>query len=151
MGAIGTGINKIGEMLERYGLRSLFKFGIVGCINTGVDFGVFTLLWDVLGVNYIISQAAGYTAGILNSFLMNKYWTFAAGNSKIHTSVQFVRFVAVNAISLGISLLGMKLLNTLPGMNMYVAKITVTVVVQAVNYLGYRLWVFRGVSRSREG
>jgi putative flippase GtrA len=51
------------------------KFNIVGVLNTGVDFAVFTLL---LGVNvpYQAAQCVSYAAGTLNSFLLNKFWTF---------------------------------------------------------------------------
>lgn len=121
---------------------SLFRFASVGCINTMVDFAVFIILNNVFGVNYLICQLTGYSAGVLNSFIMNKVWTFQSKTSRFHTSVQFARFIIVNLVSLGLSLVGIKLLSGYADVNVYIAKVMVTFVAQAVNYLGYRFWVF---------
>ena len=51
------------------------KFSVVGVTNTVVGFVVFYLLTR-RGVNYIIAQVISYTAGILNSYIWNSFWTF---------------------------------------------------------------------------
>ncbi|WP_026487313.1 GtrA family protein [Caldanaerobius polysaccharolyticus] len=122
--------------------QSMFRFAIVGFINTGVDFLTFSVLFSFLGFNKLICQAAGYTMGIVNSFVLNKLWTFEDRKSKLSTANQFARFVAVNMVSLGLSLLGLKFISESYGVNVYVSKLMVTGVAQAVNYIGYRYWVF---------
>lgn len=129
--------------------RSLFRFAAVGCINTLVDFTVFTILKSIFDINYLVCQVAGYSAGVLNSFVMNKVWTFESKTSKFHTSMQFARFIAVNLISLGVSLAGLKILIGYGNINVYISKIIVTGLAQAVNYLGYRFWVFCGDAKSQ--
>src|ERR1700730_314969 len=56
-------------------LVPLLKFGMIGILNTGVDFAVFTVLtlWDV---PLLIAQCISYACGVLNSFIMNRTWTF---------------------------------------------------------------------------
>lgn len=128
------------DLLSRY--RSYWRFGIVGCSNTFVDFAVFTILRELLGVNYLWCQAWGYTFGTLNSFILNKKWTFESKTSNIKTSIQLSQFITVNLVSMGVSVLGLKLLSGHWHLNVYAAKVAVTVVTQVINYSGYRFWVF---------
>lgn len=121
---------------------SLIRFGIVGVINTGVDFGVFTLYSTVFAGDPLIGQVLGYSAGFANSFIMNKLWTFESNKSKISTRIQLLKFAAVNLISLCLSLAVLSLLNGYLGMNKYFAKVIATGVTQIVNYIGYKIWVF---------
>lgn len=132
-------INKLD--IQRY--KSLLRYVVVGVINTGVDFLTFSLLQGFFGVHFAISQVAGYSAGILNSFLMNKFWTFENKQVNKKTSAQAVKFVIVNLVTLGISIYGIKFLSEGAGLNIYIAKGLITFLTLAINYIGYKLWVFR--------
>jgi len=136
---------KCHEYYEKY--KSLIRFIIVGCINTGVDFVTFSAAHGFLGLDKLICQVAGYGMGTINSFVLNKLWTFENRNSRFDTVNQIVRFVVVNLCSLGISLFGLRLINENYGANIYVSKLIVTGMAQAVNYMGYKLWVFNGKRR----
>lgn len=127
--------------IHRY--KSLIRYVVVGVINTGVDFLTFSLLQGFFGVHFAISQVAGYGAGILNSFLMNKFWTFENKQVNKKTSAQAVKFVIVNLVTLGISIYGIKFLSEGAGLNIYIAKGLVTFLTLVINYMGYKLWVFR--------
>lgn len=122
--------------------KSLFYFAIIGCINTGVDFMTFTLLYSFLGFDKFACQIGGYGMGIINSFIMNKIWTFKASRSKTNTMTQFVKFVGINILSLGISLVGLNLLNDRLDVSIYAAKVIVTVFLQIFNYVAYKGVVF---------
>jgi len=136
--------SRLGNKLHCYFQRniSVFRFATVGCMNTAVDFAVFTLLKSVFNFNYLICQTAAYIAAIINSFILNKMWTFENQDSPVGTHIQFAMFFTISSISLGISLLGLKILVGHWDMNVYIAKVLVTILTQAVNYLGYRFWVF---------
>ena len=54
---------------------------MVGVLNTLVDFGAFNLLVFVFGMPVLVAYPFSVTAGIVNSFLWNKHWTFSAGGS----------------------------------------------------------------------
>jgi putative flippase GtrA len=62
-----------------------------------------------------------------------------------------IRFIAINALSLGISLAGLKLLNENYGLNIYISKLVVTIAAQLVNYAGYKLWVFKACKGEQAG
>lgn len=121
--------------------RRFIIFAVIGGINTGVDFLVFKAAgaFTALAVEYC--QAAGYTAGIICSFILNQTFTFR-DSEKGKTSFKIVRFLIVNAASLGISMYGIKLLVG-SGLNENIAKIIIIGVTMIINYIGYKLFVFR--------
>lgn len=64
----------------------LIKFALVGVVNTLIDFAVYALL-TTIGVNYILAQWISYSAGILNSYVMNRKWTFEKKEKRDRKSV----------------------------------------------------------------
>lgn len=133
---------KLKELYEKY--KSIIKFGVVGCINTGVDFIAFTLLLSVFGIDKLACQVGGYSMGIINSFVLNKLWTFNDKKEKTNTVAQFVKFVVTNIISLGISLVGLNILSNKLYINVYVSKVIVTLFLQIFNYVVYKVFIFKG-------
>lgn len=133
---------KLKELYEKY--KSIIRFGIVGCINTGVDFITFTLLLSVFGIDKLACQVGGYSMGIINSFVLNKLWTFNDKKEKTNTAAQFVKFVATNVISLVISLVGLNILSNKLYINVYVSKVIVTLFLQVFNYVVYKVFIFKG-------
>src|SRR2546423_13661410 len=61
-------------------LLQILRFSIVGILNTSIDvltLNVLVLLFPTHNANLLlIYNSIAYTLGALNSFLLNKYWTF---------------------------------------------------------------------------
>ena len=53
-----------------------FKFGIVGVSNTIVHYLTFIILLKLVGIHLILASTIGYLFGVINSFLLNRTWTF---------------------------------------------------------------------------
>jgi putative flippase GtrA len=128
--------------------RHIIKFGCVGGLNTMVDFGVFSLLNSLLGFNYVISQILSYSSGTLNSYVLNKFWTFNDTKTNKKTTKEIVQFIVVNSASLGVSLISLHILMKDRSMNSFFAKIISMVLAQVVNFLGYKFWVFSRIVKS---
>ena len=60
--------------------NTLFKFLIVGVLNTLIGCGTMFLLYNLAHCSYWVSSAANYVVGGIVSFFLNKYFTF--GNKK---------------------------------------------------------------------
>lgn len=120
--------------------KRLILYGAVGCVNTLVDFGVFTLCSELLLLRPSLSQAAGYIAGVVCSFILNRNITFRDGRGNVWQ--QALLFIAVNAVSLTLTSLLMGWL-TDGGLNKYLSKIIVTVLSVLINYFGYKRVVFK--------
>ncbi len=84
------------------------RFGIVGVLNTGVTLAVIFVLMKGLMVHYVFSNIIGYVLGFINSFVLNKKWTFQSkGNVGLEGMLFVVVFGVCYLIQLG-SLLFMK-------------------------------------------
>lgn len=116
-------------------------FAVVGVINTAVDFCVFSIVYAAFPVSAAAAQMAGYTAGLICSFLLNKYVTFK-NNAKDFRQV--LLFLLCNGIALVVSMAAIHLLHDVLGIEGHVAKIfMVTPLTMIMNYFGYKHVVFR--------
>lgn len=139
-------------MGRRQNLVEFIKFGLVGIMNTGVDFLVFTLLM-LAGVQYMAAQVVSYAAGTLNSYVVNKLWTFKGqehgqGDGRKAKAggfdrKEFIRFAGLNGATLLLSLLLLYGFKSGLGLNSFLAKLAVTGFTVLANYAGSKLWVFR--------
>jgi putative flippase GtrA len=124
---------------------AMLKFGFVGLLNTGVDFAVFTVLtlWDV---PLLIAQCISYACGVLNSFIMNRTWTF---QHRGQYTRQLIKFIAVNLLTLLITYGLLVLFNRNLGWSMLFSKLIATGMSLIVNFAGSRLWVFRETNQMK--
>ncbi|MEA5058674.1 MAG: GtrA family protein [Clostridia bacterium] len=128
-------------MLNKESFAQLIRFGLVGVLNTAVDFCVYQfLVW--LGLHYAASQCISYSCGLLNSYFFNRRWTFR--QEKTYTKKEFIRFLAVNLGSLALSVLLLRLCYEVLGIQSnLLAKGIVTAFVMVINFLGNKLFVFK--------
>lgn len=122
------------------------KFCLVGGSNTLITLLTFYILNTILNVNYILSSMLGYCLGMMNSFILNKRWTFYDSEKRILP--QFIRFAAVNSVSLGVNLLVMYTLVGKLSLDRMLSQIIATGFSIVSNYVGSRLWVFRDLKVS---
>lgn len=120
--------------------KRLILYVIVGGINSGVDFLVFKLLYTFSPLAGAVIQVISYLSGVGCSFVLNRTLTFRDGAEK-SISRQAPRFLLVNGISLGISVLAIHLLLQ-TGISATIAKAGTTVLTALINYFGYKIFVF---------
>jgi len=77
-------------------LYQFLKFGIVGILNTLITLICIFILMKIFKVSYIISNIIGYAWGLINSFILNKIWTF---KSKGDTKKESILFILVYLIT----------------------------------------------------
>ena len=68
-------------------VRQILRFLITGSITTSLSYIIFLILFRCVSVNYLISSATGYVAGIFLSYLINKRWTFEDGNPSMKENI----------------------------------------------------------------
>lgn len=128
-------------MQHKESLKQLIKFGLVGALNTLVDFAVYQLLVR-LGLHYALAQCVSYSCGLLNSYFFNSRWTFR--KERKYTKQEFLRFLAVNLCSLGLSVLLLRLCyEVLAIQSDLIAKALVTPFVMLINFIANKLFVFK--------
>ena len=128
--------------MERKELTKFLKFGVTGALNTVIDSAVYALLITAFGANLFLAQTAGYACGTLNSYVMNRSWTFSSKNRFF--SAELARFLIVNLLTLGVSYAVLYWLQLrFPGAGKLVLKLPVVCVTTVINFVFSRLWVFR--------
>jgi putative flippase GtrA len=121
-------------------LTQSISFGLIGLLNAAVDFSVFFLLVRVLHWNVILSQSVSYACGIGNSYVCNRFLTFARRN-RPHCA-EIVKFIAVSGVSYGISAYGLYIFRKFLW-PLVVCKVVATLMAFVVNFVGSKWWVFR--------
>jgi Predicted membrane protein len=122
----------------------LIKFCIVGAANTLITLFFFYLFNKVLLINYMISTIVSYLIGMLNSYILNKQWTFYDKDKRI--LIQLIKFIAVNGISLVVNLIIMHFLVSKLYIDAFLSQIFATGFSTISNYLGSKLIVFRSIN-----
>ncbi|HUL82094.1 MAG TPA: GtrA family protein [Gammaproteobacteria bacterium] len=138
---------------------SVARFALVGCTNFVVSFTAFFLSFNYLPGGVVatlaglvgaggapghppqaaVANVIAYLAGMVNSFLLNRNWTFRASG---HPLRQALRFTAVSLFSLTMSTLVTFALVDVHGLPSLAVWVPLTAVVVVVNYLGCKHWAF---------
>jgi len=123
------------------GLHRFVRFGIVGVLNTGLDFAVFSTLVFGLDWHVVPANTASYSVAVINSYLLNKYWTFGDRSQGREAVARGVRFVAFNLVGLGLGNLTVwALAQQVP---VLAAKVGATALTFVWNYWTNRRFVYR--------
>jgi putative flippase GtrA len=120
------------------------RFVIVGCTNFVVSLAVFYLCFRYLPRVDGVSPAAAanvvaYFAGMINSFLLNRSWTFRADG---HVGAQALRFVTVNLLSLAMSTFVVFLFVDVLRYPALAVWVPLAALIVVTNYVGFRYWAF---------
>lgn len=133
------------HLKEKMGM--LLKFCTVGVGNTLIDFIVFFVLTG-LHVHYLWAQGCSYLAGMINSYIWNRNWTFKA-EEKANIQ-ELLRFLTINLAAYATTLLLLSLFKQKFEWPLAVSKIFATLCGMAITFMGSRLWVFKsGLSKEQ--
>jgi putative flippase GtrA len=123
----------------------LCKFAAVGCVNTFIDWAVYLIIFKVFpgesAFFYLIAKGFSYFCGIINSFFLNRFWTFRDSCTE-NEGGRFVKFILVNAVSLGFNSASFYIFLNL-ALNQTMALFLATLITFALNYTLNKFWVFR--------
>ncbi len=129
------------------------KFLVVGVLNTFIDFGVLNLLIFFTGIAqglwYSIFKAISFTTAVINSYFMNKFWTFKAKEAT--NPKEFGQFFIVSAGGFLLNVGTASFLVNFIGPRFGISKnlwanigaLGGTVVAFLWNFAGYKFFVFK--------
>lgn len=134
---------------ERPRVKQFVKFGMVGAMNTILDYGLYTFFVTLIHINYLVANALSFCVALINSFYLNRNWTFRQGGSNWRREAIKYFVVYISGLLIGEALLYIFVdrfhIHELLGKAMIVA------VVLFWNYLGIRFWAFRKTSGDLPG
>lgn len=157
---------KIIHLIQVFDLKKFLKFGVIGVLNTLVDFVVFyvmdrwvigegpslVLLGTTVAVGLYISNAIAYVVANIHSFIWNKFWTFQKRNritrgEAARYLVTSVGYLLISSLSLAvfIRIFSAPVLAEIVPENWInlLAKLPTACVTIFYNYLMNKFWVFK--------
>jgi putative flippase GtrA len=79
--------------LDRAVLLKAVSFALIGLVNTGIDFGVFTFTHYYLGWPIIVANPIAWLMAVSNSYVMNSMITFAAETGRRLSVKAYITFI----------------------------------------------------------
>ncbi|MBV9073955.1 MAG: GtrA family protein [Acidobacteria bacterium] len=132
----------------------VFRFGVVGVLNTVVDLAVLNLLifttgTGTTGLMYAVYKTVAFVCAVLNSYLMNRAWTFQSvpSKSQMLEGSQFM-FISVLGwvVNVGSSWYVATYVHPFAGLSPKawpsIAALVGTAFSLGFNFIGYKFWVF---------
>jgi putative flippase GtrA len=145
------------SLLKRL-VKQFSKFVIVGGVNTAIDFAVLNALMYLTSISsggsLFLLNSISFSVAVINSYYMNRRWTFkeaAAGIVDKNAGVQFSQFFVVSiigaAINGGILTFFTSAIDPMFGLSPQlwanVGKLFATGVSLIWNFVGYKFIVFK--------
>lgn len=136
-------------------LKQFSKFIIVGGVNTGIDFLILNILIYVTGITaggeLFVLNSLSFSIAVVNSYFMNKRWTFQDKTQTEQEPVKFSQFFAVSIVGIiinGLVLTGITTsVSPIFGLSAVlwanIAKLMATGISLIWNFIGYKFFVFK--------
>lgn len=121
-------------------LFRFIKFGLVGALNTAINWIVFIIL-NSLGMYYIGSNIISYSISTLNSYIWNSRWVFKYEGDNVKKTT--FKFIVLNMIGLILNTFILYILVDIVGVSKIVGLAIATAIVMILNYFINKLWVFK--------
>lgn len=137
-------LKKLGQhpfIAQRPFIKQFIKFGLVGVMNTMIDYTIYAALFYVVHVHYLLANIISFSVAVSNSYILNRRWTFRSDHPAWRTEA--AKFIVVNIIGLGLSEILLFLQVDHLHISKLLAKLFAIVVVLFWNYVGTRFWAFR--------
>jgi len=131
------------------------KFALVGGVNFLLDLGVLNLLIFLTGFAsgwfYSIFKGVSFIVAVINSYLLNKFWTFSDQKQDKKIGKEFLSFIVISLIGLFINNIVASFLVNYVGPQAGISEnlwanigaITASFIGMFWNFVGYKFIVFK--------
>lgn len=117
----------------------MIRYGIVGVASNAVLY-VLYLAITAAGMEYKLAMTMLYMIGVIQSFLLNKRWSFVYDGSHRHT---FVRYVICYGVGYIVNLTALYLCVDRLGWPHQAVQCVMVLVLAALLFMLQKFWVFR--------
>lgn len=121
----------------------LIKYMAAGAVTTFTDYAAFTLFFSIWNMGLLTATIVAYIAGLIVSYLFNRYLVFAKGADRQSTATSLWRYTVFLLINLVITYFILLALEGF-GITPYLGKLIVGAFMFFWIYWGNQAFVFRG-------
>ena len=120
--------------------KQIMKFGFVGFLCFFIDYGIMVFLTEVFDINYLMSSGISYSISTVINYILSVTIVFETDKKKNRVK-EFVLFVFLSVIGLGVNELCMKVGVELIGIHYMIVKIGATAVVMVYNFITRKIFI----------
>ena len=121
-------------------IEQIMKFGVVGVIAFIIDFGVMVFLTEVFGIDPVISATVSFIISVIFNYAASMRYVFSHREGMSRTR-EFVIFVVLSAIGLGINDLLIWAGTDLASFDYRLVKFFATAVVMVWNFVTRKIFL----------
>ena len=121
-------------------IEQMIKFGFVGFLCFFIDWGIMVFLTEVFGINPLISSTISFTVSVTVNYILSVTFVFET-DKNANKGSQFVIFVLLSIVGLGVNELCMRLGTDLLGIHYMITKVGATAVVMVYNFITRKIFI----------
>lgn len=121
-------------------IEQIMKFSVVGVIAFVIDFGVMVFLTEVFGIDPVISATVSFIISVIFNYAASMRYVFSHREGMSRTR-EFVIFVVLSAIGLGINDLLIWAGTDLASFDYRLVKIFATAMVMVWNFVTRKIFL----------
>lgn len=121
-------------------VKQALKYGLVGVGNTLLTAVVIWVMMKMLGASDVVSNITGYAAGVVNSFVWNRQWTFKSNSG---WGASALRFGGVFAVCYLLQLLFLLYLNKTLAIDPYYNQLIAMAFYTVINFMMNKFYTFK--------
>lgn len=128
------------------------KFGIVGCSNTVISYGVYSIL-TFIGIPYLLSSIIGFVISVLNSYFWNNRYVFKQNENEVRNPWLTLLKTFISYAGTGLLLSNIILVFFVEILNFskYIAPLISLGITIPLNFIINKFWSFKTTKIGKEG
>lgn len=119
-------------------LEQILKFGMVGFLCFGIDYGLMAFLTEVFHLHYLVSCSISFTASVAVNYLLSMKFVFRSGG-RTDKKKEFLAFIILSTVGLGINQLVMVVMVEATDIYYMISKIAATAIVMVYNFISRKI------------
>lgn len=118
------------------------RFLVVGLLSFAFDFGLFFVLFNYFGVQYLLASTISFSLSLVLNYFLTLRFVFVAQEGR-NRALEFTIYVGLNIVALGLNQLILFLAVAGLGASPLIGKLVATAVVLVYNFISRKLLIER--------